>query len=162
RRKGASVCANATVLPLEETERQIVQAMTGVVLQPAFIARVLDTVFVPDAVNRLGLEAERDELERQIGHLTEAVKLGGNIPVLVEELKQSSLRLRDIRCLLEPREHEDRERLRAAMEQRVDEWREILRTSPAQGRQVLKQVLGTIAILEAERVPDRGFVLGAD
>jgi hypothetical protein len=49
------------------------------VLQPAFIARVLDTVFVPDAVNRLSLEAERDELERQIGHLASAIKLGGNI-----------------------------------------------------------------------------------
>jgi hypothetical protein len=36
--------------------------------------------------------------------------------------------------------------LRAALEQRVEEWRTILRANPAQARQVLAQVLGPIMI----------------
>ena len=101
---------------------------------------------MPDAFDRLALEAERHELEQQLDRLTAAIKLGGSIPQLVDEMKSINLRLRDVRCRLEPREQQDRERLRAALEQRVDEWREILRPNPAQGRQLLKHVIGPIML----------------
>jgi hypothetical protein len=121
-------------------------AIEGQVLQPMLIEAVLRTVFVADEADRPGLEAEREELERQMENLTAAVKAGGDIPLRVAELKKTNARLVDIRRQLEPQEHRDREQLRAALEQRVDEWRTILRANPAQARQVFVQVLGPIMI----------------
>jgi hypothetical protein len=40
----------------------------------------------------------------------------------------------------------DRTRLRAALEQRVADWRDVLRPETPQGRQVLRQILGPIHI----------------
>jgi hypothetical protein len=117
----------------------------GEVLTPAFIETVLDTVFVPDAVNREALEADAIVLERQIANLTAAVAHGGHIPSLVEELKRTNARL-DPRRRLEPREHHDREQLRLALEQRVSEWKQVLRENPAQRRQVLHHVIGPIML----------------
>lgn len=62
----------------------------------------------------------------------------------MDELRRTNARLVDVRRRLEPREHQDREQLRAALEQRVEEWRSILRANPAQGRQVLHHVIGPI------------------
>jgi hypothetical protein len=52
----------------------------------------------------------------------------------------------ELRRQLEPREHHDREQLRLALDQRVTEWKEILRSNPAQGRQVLHHVIGPIIL----------------
>ena len=110
------------------------------------IEAVLRTVFVADEADRPALEAEREDLERQMENLTAAVKAGGDIPSLVVELKKTNARLVDIRRRLEPQEQHDREELRAALEQRVEEWRPILRKNASQARQVLGQVLGPIMI----------------
>ena len=118
----------------------------GQVLQPALIEAVLRTVFVADEADRAAPENEREELERQMANLTAAVKAGGDIPSLVAELKMTNARLVDIRRRLEPQEQHDREELRAALEQRVEEWRPILRKNAAQARQILGQVLGPITI----------------
>ena len=67
-------------------------------------------------------------------------------PSLVEELKRTNARLADLRRRLEPREHHDREQLRLALEQRVSEWKQVLRSNPAQGRQVLHHVIGPIML----------------
>jgi hypothetical protein len=120
----------------------VLTVIEGEVLTPAFIERVLDTVFVADDGDRPAMEAEAQELERQIGNLTDAIKLGGNIPALVESLTGTQAQLTLIRRQLEPREAADRSQLREALDQRVAEWKEILRANPGQGRQVLHHLLG--------------------
>jgi len=133
----------------------------GEVLTPAFIERVLDTVFVADDGDRPALEAEAHELERQIGNLTDAIKLGGNIPALVESLTGTQVRLTLIRRQLEPREAADRSQLREALDQRVAEWKQILRANPGQGRQVLHHLLGIIQLWVGE-ASDLNVYAGAD
>ena len=96
-------------------------------LTPTFVERVLDTVFVPQDLNRAGLEADRDQLEQQIENLTQAVKAGGDIPTLVAELKRTNAHLVDVRRRLEPAEQCDRPQLRLAPERRVTEWKAVLR-----------------------------------
>jgi site-specific DNA recombinase len=134
RRKGAAVCDNRLALPIVDTEDRILRVIEGEVLQPSFIDTVLDSVFVPDSTDRPALESERGELERQLASLTEAVKLGGDIPTLVTALKTTNAQLASVRRRLEPQEQHDREQLRAALEQRSEEWKQILRVNPAQGR----------------------------
>ena len=137
---------HALALPIDETDDRVLGVIEGEVLTPAFIERVLDTVFVPDAINREALEADAIDLERQIANLTAAVAHGGHNPSLVEELKRTNARLADVRRRLEPREHHDREQLRLALEQRVDEWKQVLRSSPAQGRPYRVYFEGAFAV----------------
>ena len=102
-----------------------------------------------DDGNRPALEAEARELERQLANLTDAIKLGGNIPALVESLSGTQARLNLIQRQLEPRETANRGELREALEQRVTDWRRILRENPGQGRQVLQRLIGIIRLCEA-------------
>jgi hypothetical protein len=146
RRKGDAICANRLALPIEETDDRILSVIEGEVLAPAFIEVVLNTVFVPDDADRPALEAERDNLERQLVNLTEAVKAGGDIPSLVTALKITNAQLVHVRRRLEPQEQNDRGQLRLALEQRVEEWRIILRANPAQARQVLHHLVGAFMI----------------
>ena len=59
------------------------------------------------------------------------MKSGGDIPALVAELKRTNTQLVDARRRLEPREQHDREQLRLVLDQRMTEWKAILRANPA-------------------------------
>jgi site-specific DNA recombinase len=142
RRKGPSVCASKIALPIAETDDRVLAVIERDVLHPAFIDIVLQTVFTPETIDRSALEAEREDLERQMANLTTAVKAGGDIPALIAEIKSTNSRLADLRRRLEPAEQHDREQLRAALEHRVEEWKVVLRAHPAQARQVLHHLLG--------------------
>jgi site-specific DNA recombinase len=150
RRKGSAVCGNRLALPIVDTDERILNVIEGEVLTPSFIDLVLDSVFTPDDVNRPALEEEAADLERQIANLTTAVKVGGDIPALVTELRAANARLQDVRRRLAPQEHHQREELRAALEQRVSDWKQVLRSNPQQGRQVLKHLVGTIYLWVGE------------
>jgi hypothetical protein len=144
RRRGASVCANKLALPIEETDDRILNVIESEVLTGSFIDLVLDTVFVPDDTDGPSLEAEAVRLQTEIGRLIALARTTGEIPELASELKESKAQLRDLQRRLAPQEHHNREELRAALEQRVDDWRRVLRTNPEQGRQVLRHLVGTI------------------
>jgi hypothetical protein len=130
-------------LPVQETDDRVLTVIEGEVLTDAFVEHVLDTVYVEDGSDHAALEAEAAELQQQVGNLTEGIRLGGNIPALVETLKATQARLVLVRRQLEPREHQDRAQLRDAPNQWVEEWRRILRDNPHQGRQVLHHLLGS-------------------
>lgn len=150
RRKGRAVCDNTRTFPREETEHAILTVIEGVVLSPAYIETVLDRIFVPDDGDRSALEAERAELERQLANLTEAIKLGGNLKRLVDEMEAVQQRLLMVQRYLEPKEAANRAEVRAALEQRVDDWKTILRQHPIQARQILHHLLdGPIQIQPA-------------
>jgi hypothetical protein len=59
-----------------------------------------------------------------------SARTAGDIPALVAMLKDRDKKLKQLDARLAPRETPDRERLRLALEQRVDEWRGILRERP--------------------------------
>jgi len=77
-------------------------------------------------------------------------------------LKTTNARIVELRRRLEPQEAHDREQLRLALEQQVEEGREILRSNPAQGRQVLAHVLGPIRIWDQARPVADGISVTQD
>ena len=79
----------------------------------------------------------------------------------MESLKATQARLALVRRQLEPREHQDRAQLRDALNQRVTEWKGILRDNPAQARQVLHHLLGIISLWVGE-ASDLDVYAGAD
>jgi hypothetical protein len=116
------------------------------VLSPTFADRVVDAAFAhnPDAgAERLTLEAERKRLAMESSNLTTAIAAGGNIPELVAALQK---RERDLKALdaklAKPVVVADRDVLKAALELRTADWRNILRGPHVQqARLVLQHLL---------------------
>jgi len=75
-----------------------------------------------------------------------SVAAGGDIPALAHALRDRDKRVREIDTQLAPRETPNETELRAALEQRVREWRDVLRRNPRQGRMVLEASMGPLEI----------------
>jgi site-specific DNA recombinase len=150
RRKGPSVCPHNLVFPIAETDAMILSVIEGDVLAPSFIAQVLDSAFASSPDDRAEVEAERARVAREVENLTTAIaQADDEIPALVARLKARDKQLKRLDTRLAPQERPDRETLRQALMQRVEDWRQILR-DPArharQGRMVLQQLVGEIEV----------------
>ncbi len=157
RRKGTAICANDLHLPIAETEAAILEAVERDLLDATVFEDALDL-----AVTRLsrqtphaGLEAERDRLAREIGHLVEALAGGGDVPSLVAELRAREARKADLdRRLARPTV--TLEALRASLAEKLADWRRLLRSRPTHGQRVLKTLLDgpiCVGVPTAEGVP---------
>lgn len=146
RRKGRSICGNTLMLPIEATDQAILEVVEGSVLHPDFIERLVDSIVSPADTDRASLETEQVQLQAEVENLTVAIKAGGDIPVLVAELKKAHARLAAIRGRLRPSEPVDRANLREALTLRAAGWRETMRSNPKQGRQVLEELIGPIEL----------------
>ena len=144
RRKGPAVCNNSLTLPIAEADEDVLSIIEGEALTPAFVTYVLDTLATGDLIDRPALQEERDRVAREVENLTQGIAEGGDIPALVALLKARDKRLKKLDQQLAPHEHPDREVLRLALEQRVEDWRAILRSNPRQARMVLHQLIGPI------------------
>jgi hypothetical protein len=102
---------------------------------------------VPESTTPTILQTERARLVREIENLTTGIASGGDIPQLVTALKDRDRRLKLLDARLAPKEARDRETLRLALEQRVADWRKILRSNAKQGRMVLQQLVGQLVVL---------------
>ena len=144
RRKGPSVCSQELVFGVEEIDHIFLDKIEGAVFQSAFIDRLLDEAFAiaPD-VQRDQLLEEQSRLTTEITNITKAIATGADISALVDALKERDSRLKVIAAqLAKPVVTPDRDELRAALEQRIDHWREVLRGPHiAQARTVLQHVV---------------------
>jgi hypothetical protein len=96
----------------------------------------------PDAERETLLD-ERAQLAREIENLTKAIAAGGDIPALADALRERDKRLRTLDSkLAKPVVIPDREVLRAALQLRGNEWRDVLRSKHiAQARLVLQHLM---------------------
>lgn len=113
-------------------------------LEPAFVERVLDSALTSRPTDdQAPLVAERAKVAREIENLTAAIAAGGDIPALAAALKDRDRKLRSLDAQLTTREEEpDRERLRAALFQRIADWKAVLRENVPQARVVLQRLVG--------------------
>ena len=144
RRKGAAVCPSDVLFPVTTIDHVFLDAIERTVLSPTFVERVLDATFAtaPD-VHREQLTQERVSLAHEIGNLTAAVAQGGDLPALVKALTDRDQRLKAIdKQLAKPIEIPDREVLKAALELRTGQWRDVLRSQHiSQARLVLQHLI---------------------
>jgi hypothetical protein len=90
-----------------------------------------------------------------VTNLTKAIADGGDIPALAEALRARDGRLRQITLqLTKPMVRQDREVLKAALELRSGQWREVLRSQHiAQARLVLQQLVDLPITIHNEPKP---------
>lgn len=93
------------------------------------------------------LRARETALEESIRNLTDAIAAGGKLDALLSALQQREqerrrlIAERDRLDLSRSKQPLDVQQLRAALEQRVADWRTSASRSVAQGRQVLRKLL---------------------
>lgn len=144
RRKGPDVCPHTWTFAVRDLDDAILTVIEGQVLAPSFIDRVIETAY-PPAADPAALQTERAQIRQEITNLTAAITAGGQIEELVAALKERKRRLTTLDFSLRA-ETPDRERLRPALEQRIADWRDVLRQEARQGRQVLRQVVRPIQV----------------
>jgi site-specific DNA recombinase len=144
RRKGPSVCASSFSFAVEGIDAIFLDAIEGALLRPEFIDHILDDAFAHDpSAEHAALVAEQARLTSEVTNLTKAIAAGGDIPALAEALRARDSRLRQIAGLLaKPMARPDRDVLKAALELRSGQWREVLRSQHiAQARMVLQHLV---------------------
>jgi len=145
RRKGPDVCPSDLSFPVDAIEPVFLDTLERVVFSQRFVDHIVNAVVEarPD-VARDSLMRERERLAAEITNLTAAIAVGGDIPALVAELQKRDARLAVLdKQLAQPVDTPGRDVLRAALELRAGQWRDILRSRKyvAQARTVLQHLI---------------------
>jgi hypothetical protein len=72
--------------------------------------------------------------------------MGGDIPALVDSLRQAEARLRAVERDLPPREEPDQASLRAAMTTQLGEWKAVLSAHAPQAKDILRSLIEPILV----------------
>jgi DNA invertase Pin-like site-specific DNA recombinase len=159
RRRKPGACANTLRLPMALADEAVLDVVEGEALGTAAITELLALVDRGDADQHARLAAERDRLRAEVANLVASIAAGvppATVASAVREREGEVAKL-DAQLRLPRAERPDVERLRAALEQRAEEWRETLRAEPAVARAVLKRLVGPLTLWDAA-APSAAFV----
>ena len=140
RRKNGS-CSNKLRVAVETMNEEVLDAIEEHALTPEAVEQVVQLTERDDARDQQdALHRERKDVEKRLARLVSAIETGGDAASLVAKVRELEERLgaidRELRCLqpvprLAPKVVEDR----------LAEWRRLLRQSTTRGRAVLQRVL---------------------
>lgn len=141
RHRATGACENALRMPVAELNEAVLQAIEAHALTPEAIEQVIHLSERSDtAEHQARLARERKDVEKKVGRLVAAVAEAGDVASLVEKLRELEARLKaidhEVRTL-QPVPHLPPN----VIENRLAEWRRILRGSTTQGRTVLQKIL---------------------
>jgi transcriptional regulator with XRE-family HTH domain len=141
RRRLNGTCANVLRMAVTEVNEAVLQAIEEHALTPQAIEQVVhlsERDEVAEQQAKLGREAK--DVEKRIARLVDAIETGGDVPSLIAKLRDLEARRQAITVegaalrpvpRLEP----------SVIENRLAEWRRLLRQSTTQGRTVLQRIL---------------------
>ncbi len=174
RRKGSSICSNRLRLRIPEMNEAVLQLLDGRALTAAFIDRIMRLADGNPDDGRERLESDRVKAQSSIDALVAAIKVGGDIPALVVELKTCTdwVAALDRQIAALPAGPPDRAQLRAVLEQRVADWKaRLLSDHVEEARFIVEQLLrsnpitlwnGVAADLEIAAAADPNDVRGTE
>jgi hypothetical protein len=147
------VCPNGLVLPVAVVQAAVLQALAGDVLRPAVVMAVIDEVFkrLEPTTLRTTVDAQRAELreiDRRIARLTAAVEDGAAVAPLVAQLQARQVEREQLLAGIAATETRqglcvDRKVVEQKVLAKLQNWRELLTSNVADGRQLLREVLET-------------------
>lgn len=148
--RGADVCGNALRVRMETVDGAVMDAIAEILtpdLADDVVARVRELLHPHQVDPRTLLEDELRALERHIGHLTDAIEMGGSLPTLVTRLQQAEERRHALATARAappgplPLARVDWRLLEREARQKLADWRRLLTRQVTQGRQLLALVL---------------------
>ena len=147
-KRGATVCDNALVLPIDRVDNAVVSRLSRDVLHPAVVKGILDGVFEAlqpaTATKNVGaLQKELRALDTKIANLTTAIEDGAAVAPLVAKLQARQQEREALLTEIGAAEAIgqltiDRQTVERKVMERIAGWRTRLATD---GRQVLREVL---------------------
>jgi ribosomal protein L18 len=153
-RRGPSVCSNDLALPMEATDRALLEAFEEDLLDPAVITRTIERAVAELVRDRDGgtsaraqaLERELATAERQLGNVTQAIVLGGPIERLVAQLQPLEARKPDLVAELASADRVSwltisHAELVAMVEAVVKDYRGLLMRQTTEARGILRELL---------------------
>jgi len=157
RGRGATVCTNRRVVPMERLHDMVITVFQEDILTPARLEQVIRDLArghehgpARAAEVRRSLEADLRRVEGRIANLTEAVAAGGEVKSLIEAIKTAEREQQDIRGRLE---HADGlQKAAAAWDVSayrekvlglVGDWQGALEAAPQIARQILRKLLAS-------------------
>jgi hypothetical protein len=160
--KGRAVCANSLDVRMEQADDVILSDIEQFVLHPQVVARAIDLALDDlQPLNghadreRARLDQDRRAVAAEIGNLTRALAVGGDLHSLIDALKQAearqavidaAIRALEDRAAFTPRAATD---LRTQVLAKVAAWRTTLRQDASEARAVLRCLLTDRISLEA-------------
>lgn len=141
RRRANGTCTNMLRISVADMNEAVLQAVEQHALTPEAIEQVIHLSERDDiAEQQSKLERERKDIEKRIARLVAAIETGGDVPSLVAKLRELEARRHAID--VEATSLHPVPRLEPAIiENRLAEWRRLLRQSTTQGRTVLQRIL---------------------
>jgi site-specific DNA recombinase len=163
RRRANGACANALRMSLADMNESILAAIEEHALTPEAVEQVILLSERDDVTDRKHtLDHERKDIERRIKNLLAAIESGTDTPAaLLERLKELQDRLSAITTELLNLRPVPR-LAPAVIENRLAEWRRLLRGSVTQGRMVLERVLAGRMVFTPRTNPVSGRADGYD
>ena len=147
-REGRAVCQNGLLAPLETLDKAVLQAVESLVLHRRILEQVLD-----GAVARLSeggnetrlaeIQTRLNALQVELGRLADAVANGGATQPLmaaIREQEREALQA-ELGAAAKPTPKVDVEALRATLEEKLSDWRGLLRRRVEQGQQILRKLI---------------------
>ena len=150
RRRGASVCANDLRVPMPAADEAVLEMVEGYILQPSIIAEAVEravSVIAGEGVGdrRAALVADAVSARGQIGRLVSALADGGESASLAGAIRDRETKLREIEQQITAMRAApvafDRGKVRRALNARVGDWKNLLRSTPPAGHAALRALI---------------------
>ena len=136
-----SGCTNTLRIPVDALNEAVLQAIEQHALTPDAIEQVITLTERDDRREQeAALRKERQDVTKRVSALVAAIEVGGDVPSIVAKVRD-----------LEARQHAIDEELMnlrpvprlpvSVVEDRLGEWRRLLRSSTTQGRAVLQRIV---------------------
>jgi hypothetical protein len=162
RHRANGTCTNALHISVAEMNEAVLQAVEEHALTPEAIEQVIHLSERDDVAElQSTLEREQRDIAKRIARLVAAIETGGDAASLVAKLRELEARRTAIGGELASLRPVPRLAL-AVIENRLAEWRRLLRASTTQGRTVLQRILRGRLTFTPRRNPISGELDGYD
>lgn len=151
KRKGNSICINAHLVPMDVADEAVLSSIEWAVFRPEVIEAVIERTLTEMHADQTGtrIEAVEQELRDIKTALSNLIQLaaagGGNLATLAAAMGEHESRQRQLEAELAGLKAQQRAfdplKARTWLEERLTNWKRLLRNNREQGRQVLQNVL---------------------
>lgn len=136
--------------PMAAADANVLELIEGEILGERYINELLAMVDQGESDNVARLNADRARLRGEIENLVSSIAVGVPADTVAPGIRQRELEISRIEARLRaPKQQPNIERLRDALTQRAEEWKQTLRTEPRVARLLLRRLIGPIELYDA-------------
>jgi hypothetical protein len=150
--RGRAVCTNADELPMEQVDREVLEALEHDLLAPPVIDHAVRTVLTRLRRMPRGADLERarlqkalQETEQELAQLTHAIAAGGPLETLLAGVKERERRRvvlqQELRAFTAPATLPEANVLLPVLQARLEDWRGLVTRHVPQARQLIRKLI---------------------